>query len=118
MLEAFRNGGWGMIPTTIFGLLLVAASIRYSMSPEKRFVPLQISLGIMTISCGALGFVTGVMKSFSFMGNAAPDDRWIWTLGVGESLNNLALALGLVTLATLAASIGAYRFAQSAKLSA
>ena len=113
MLEAFRLGGWGMIPTAIFGLLMLAASVRYAMSPEKRFVPLQISLGIMTMASGALGFVTGVMKSFSYLGQAAPDDRWIWTLGVGESLNNVALALGLVTLAAVAASIGAYRFSQS-----
>jgi hypothetical protein len=67
----------------------------------------------MTMACGALGFVTGVMKSFSYLGQAAPEDRWIWTLGVGESLHNVALALGLVTLAAIAASVGAYRFSQA-----
>jgi hypothetical protein len=113
MGDAFREGGWTMLPTTMFGLLLLAAAVRYALSPERRFVPLQMSLGVMTIACGALGFVMGVMKSFSAMGGVEPDKRWIWLLGVGESLNNVAVAFALVTAAAVAASIGAYRIARS-----
>ena len=112
MLDAFRMGGWGMAPTALFGLLLLAASIRYLVSPDRRFIPLQLSLGIMTIASGALGFVTGVMRSLSHIGEVAPDKRWIWAYGVSESMNNLALALALITLAAVAASVGAYRFSQ------
>ena len=114
MRGAFHDGGWGMGPTLLFGLLMLAASLRYLWSPEKRYVPLQVSLGIMTLACGALGFVTGVMKSFGAMGQVGPDLKWIWMLGVGESLNNVALALALVTSSALAASVGAFRFSRRA----
>jgi len=112
MVEAFHQGGWGMIPTAFFGVLLVLASVRYAVSPERRFVPLQVSLGIMTLASGGLGFVTGLIKSVSTLETAKPDMRWIWVLGMGESLNNIALALGLITLGAVAASIGAWRISQ------
>jgi hypothetical protein len=112
MMEAFKMGGWGMFPTLIFGLLMVGASVRYAISPERRFVPLQITLGIMTLVAGGLGFVTGTIKSFLAMGEVTADNRWIWMLGLGESLNNVALALALIALGTLAATVGAYRLAR------
>ena len=113
MGEAFRLGGWGMIPTAIFGLAMVAAAVRYAMAPDKRYVPLQVSLGILTLAGGGLGFVTGVIKSLMAMDSVQPDQRWLWMLGVGESLHNLALALGLVTIGSIAASIGAVRISRA-----
>ena len=114
MLEAFEMGGWGMFPTLLFGLLMLGASVQYARSPERRYVPLQVSLGILTLAGGGLGFVTGVIKSFSAIGQVQPDERWIWMLGVGESLHNLALALVLVTLGAVFASIGALRLSRMA----
>jgi hypothetical protein len=114
MGEAFHLGGFPMYPTALFGLLMVAAAIRYAMSPQQRFVPLQISLGIMTLASGGLGFVTGLIKSVSAIGNVSPDLRWIWTVGMGESLHNVALAFALVTVAAIAASVGALRLAWDA----
>lgn len=112
MIEAFKMGGFGMYPTLVFGLLLVAVSIRYAISPERRFVPLQITLGILTLVAGGLGFVTGTIKSFLAMGEVTPDARWIWMLGLGEALNNVALALALIVIGTLAATVGAFRLAR------
>ncbi len=118
MRDAFCMGGWGMYPTAIFGLMLVAAAIRYAMSPERRFVPIQVSLALVTLSSGGLGFVTGMIKSALAIEGAGPDKRWIWVLGMGESLNNMALALALLTLGALAASVGAVRLARQVPQSA
>jgi DNA polymerase-4 len=52
MLEIFRNGGFGMYPTALFGLLMLAVAARYAVRPESRWIPLQISLGIVTLSVG------------------------------------------------------------------
>src|SRR5262249_53909638 len=70
MLEAFRLGGWGMFPTLIFGVLMIAATVRYAVRPERRFVPLQVTLGLLTLAAGCLGFVTGMIKTFLAMDSA------------------------------------------------
>jgi hypothetical protein len=118
MIEAFHMGGWGMFPTATFGLLLVAASLRYALTPERRLAPLMVSLGLLTCASGGLGFVTGLIKSTLAIEGAGPEKRWIWVLGMGEALNNVALALALSTFAALAASIGALRIARGGDLSA
>jgi hypothetical protein len=107
----FDNGGWGMIPTTVFGLLLVGAAVVYAVKPEKRFVPMQVSLGILTMMAGSLGFVTGLIKSLNAIHEVKPEERFIWLIGMGESLNNIGLALMLVVLAALLASVGTLRIA-------
>jgi hypothetical protein len=110
MLDSFRLGGFPMFPTLLFGALLVAAAARYAMKPEARFVPLQLALGILTLSSGALGFVSGLIKTTTNVGGLEPSRAMhITTVGFGESLCNVGLALGLVTLAALAACIGAAR---------
>jgi uncharacterized BrkB/YihY/UPF0761 family membrane protein len=72
---------------------------------------LQISLGIMTLVAGSLGFVTGLIKSLGAIHQVPEDQRFIWLIGLGESLNNVALALILVVLAALMISVGALRIA-------
>jgi hypothetical protein len=103
MLEAFRIGGWGMIPTFICGLLMVIVSVRYAARPDRRFVPLVISLNVLTSIAGLLGFVTGLIIEPS-----------VALVGLGESLYNVALALMLMMVAAIAAALGAFRLSRSA----
>ena len=113
MLEYFHMGGWGMYPTTIFGMVLLAAATRYAVRPDRRLVPLQVSLALLTFLSGCLGFVTGVIKSLNALDAVKPEQRWIWLLGVGESLNNVALALVLLVVASIAVAIGTLRVARA-----
>ena len=41
----FRDGGFGMYPTALFGFLLVASGVLCLLRPERRFVLLALSLG-------------------------------------------------------------------------
>jgi hypothetical protein len=112
MWEHFRDGGWGMFPTLVFGLILVVVSIRYAMAPRQRDVPLMISLAVLTFVSGALGFVSGVMTTFHFVagGELKGDVATAITLqGVAESLNNVGFALMLLTLATMSAAYGTWK---------
>jgi hypothetical protein len=111
---AFRRGGFGMFPTAFFGVLLIAAAVLYALRPEKRFVPLQISLGILTMTAGALGFVTGLIKSCEAISQVPAKDHFITIIGLGESLNNIGLALACVVFAALAACVGTIRIARRA----
>jgi hypothetical protein len=110
MFEAFRLGGWPMFPTAFFGLLLIGVALRYAFEPSQRWVPLQIALGILTVTMGGLGFVAGlIMTTTHVSGLEAGKVNQIALEGFGESLNNLSLALACVALAALLASVGTAR---------
>jgi hypothetical protein len=111
--DAFHAGGWGMWPTLFCGVLMIAAAVWYAVFPERRYLPLLLSLAVMTMVSGFLGFTTGVTKSLVALGGVGPDQRFIYLIGLGESLYNVVWALVLVMLATIAVAIGALRLART-----
>ena len=111
MTDFFHMGGWGVYPVTVFGGLMVIAALAYALKPERRFVPLQVTLGLMTLSAGVLGTVSGVIRSLLGLHGVEEGRRWIWMLGLGESLTNIVIAFVFVVLALLVASVGALRIA-------
>ncbi|MCC6750055.1 MAG: hypothetical protein IT371_20485 [Deltaproteobacteria bacterium] len=113
MHEVFRVGGFGMWPTLFFGLLLLGVAGWYAARPERRFMPLLVSAGLMTLLSGLLGFSMGLVNSLLHLGKVNPDDRYIWLIGLGESLYNVVFALVFLMLAAIAASVGAWRLARS-----
>jgi hypothetical protein len=101
-----------MYPTLMAGLGLLAASILYSRRPERRFVPLMLTLGLFTLFAGSLGFVTGVATCLRYYAAEPNPVPITLTLGVMESLNNVVLALTMSVLASLFASVGAFRLSR------
>jgi dipeptide/tripeptide permease len=112
----FRDGGWGMYPTTLFGFLLVASGVLCLLRPERRFVPLALCLAALTLSSGLLGTATGVVNSFRYLERVPEVDQrfTIAALGCAESLNNLVLALILVTLTGVLGAAASLRSALKA----
>lgn len=109
MLEIFRNGGIGMYPTALFGLLLLAVAARYAVRPESRWIPLQIALGIVTLSVGATSFVAGLITTTTHLEQTGDRAGVIGAVGFGESLNSVALSLALVAFAAMATTVGVAR---------
>jgi hypothetical protein len=113
LLDRFHDGGWGMYPTLVFGALLLGVAVRYAVTPERRYVPLLVALNVATLVSGGLGFVTGVVVTASALaseGITQPTN--ISFFGVGEALNNVALALLLVMVGTMAATVGAWKLSR------
>jgi hypothetical protein len=112
-VEHFRDGGWGMFPILVAGLALLTVAIRYAVRPDRRFVPLLVTLNVLTLSAGALGFVSGVITTATYFDQHATTlPSSIPFLGVGESLNNVAFALMFVVVAAIAMSLGAWKVAR------
>ena len=109
MIEIFRNGGFGMYPTALFGLLMLAVAARYAVRPESRWIPLQIALGVVTLSVGAASFMTGLITTTKHLEATGDRAGVIGAVGFGESLNNIALALVLVAMAAMATTVGVAR---------
>lgn len=110
MGDFFHAGGPGMIPTLLFGFLMVASAVLYVLRPERRHAGLVVALGATTLGSGTLGFCLGLMMTFRYLGQVEPIDQLkIAGMGVEESLHNLVLALILIVLSSMLASIGAFR---------
>lgn len=112
----FRDGGWGMYPTSIFGFLFVASGVLCLMRPERRFVALVASLGVMTLGSGFLGCCVGFVTSFRYLPRVPVDQRFtIAALGVAESLNNVVLALMLLVITSILCALAAARSALASR---
>ena len=109
MMHWFHLGGVAMWTTLALGSLAISAACQYARRPHTRYVPLVASLGVMTLLSGGLGFVTGLIASLQGVHMQAEGQRWIWMIGLSESLVNVAFALLLLSLATGAMVVGAYR---------
>jgi hypothetical protein len=113
LFDQFHDGGWGMYPTLVFGILLLGVAVNYAVSPERRLVPLLVALNVATLVSGALGFVSGVIvtaNALSSEGITQPTN--ISFFGVGEALNNVAFALLLVMVGTMASTVGAWKLSR------
>ena len=111
MGNAYHEGGWGMYPTTIMGILLVSAAIYYALKPERRNIWIVASVALMTFLAGVLGFTVGVINTMrtATSGEIAGEPTSLALGGVGESLNNVALAFVFLILATIFVTVGVLR---------
>jgi hypothetical protein len=117
MWQIFHDGGFGTFPTAIAGLLLLGVAARYAVRPESRWIPLQIALAVMTLSFGSASFVAGLITTSNGLSSRLEHPGLIGALGFGESLNNLAIALGLIAIASIATTVGTARIARQAATS-
>ena len=106
----FRDGGFGMYPTSLFGFALIASAGLLVLRPERRFVHLVGVLGLLTMGAAVLGTTVGIINTFRYIMTVPASDQFeIAALGCAESLNNLVLGLMLGVLAALLGSIAAFR---------
>lgn len=116
IIHAFQEGGWGMWPTLIFGTAALALAVRHAVSPKKELLPLILGVGSATIFAGWLGMTIGVMTSIRYVQNhPLPERGAILMIGVGESLQNIALALVLSVLVALMTGFGSWRGSLSSR---
>jgi hypothetical protein len=101
MTNFIEEGGWGMYPVLIFGLAAFAVGLWQVVSPKRDRIVLAGWLMGLTTVAGVLGTATGVQTSARYIGQVAADKRWIFLIGLDESLNNLISALVLVALTML-----------------
>lgn len=109
MLDFMRLGGFTMFPILALGVMTIAASARYAARPEPALRRLPRALGRLTLLLGLMGTTLGCVVTLVSMGNVPPEERFIAMVGVGESLTNLSLALGLVVVASAIRVVGTVR---------
>lgn len=112
MVNAFREGGFGMYPTLAFGLLLLAVGLAYALKPERKLVAVFAILGAVDFLSGLMGATMGFITTFMHVSKLPEDQQFGVTLvGIQESLQNVSLALIFLVLSTLILAAGTLRAA-------
>ncbi|HUU00385.1 MAG TPA: hypothetical protein VM425_02990 [Myxococcota bacterium] len=112
MSEFIVEAGWGIWPVFIFGGASLFFSIYHLVSPRRDLVPLILGFGAATIIAGLLGTVTGLQHSVAYLDRVEDSQKWIFLVGLRESLNNMVAALVIACLDALTASLGSMRLAR------
>lgn len=99
MFDFVMNAGWPIYLVVGFGVAALGAAARYFVSPHERRLMIVRSLMGLTGLSGILGTVFGVQMSANAI-HATPE-KWIFLVGLQESLNNASAALVLVMLTML-----------------
>lgn len=115
MPEFIREGGWPMFPTLSFGLVALVLAIWHAGRPSPAQRSLAMTFAVLTVVMGLFGTVLGVQLSSAAIRGVAPDQRWIFLVGLAESLQNLISALALLLPTTVAIGVGDYRRAQESE---
>ena len=121
--ENWQDGGWGMWPILMFGLLALVGAARVAWRGEHALTPFVRWMSLTTASSALFGFLTGMHKVFDaaighdprFEPPTAPaelaDFRFkILFEGTKEASNTLAFAMIWLTLTFLLLAIGHRRF--------
>jgi len=93
-MSYIREAGFAAYPLLVCGLLSLRWAAAYARSGDSQQRTRWLGLLGLTVAFGLLGTVTGLQASASYV--AMTPDKWLFLVGLRESLNNSALALAFV----------------------
>jgi hypothetical protein len=105
----FTDGGLGMYPISVHGFFLLASALLLALRPERRFVPLVVSLALLTLGSGVLGTLVGIVTTLHYTARTPTGQVQALIMGVAEASHCLVLALLVVMAALVLTSIAAWR---------
>lgn len=111
MRDFIVDGGIGIYPVILFGLLAIALAARYAASPKKGDLALLVGVGVATLLLGSLGTVIGIQASAKYIHDTP--EKWVFLIGLKESLNVMVTALVATTFEVLIATYGAVKLARA-----
>ena len=116
MAQFFVEGGFGMYPVLIFGLVMLAAAARYAVDPERPRLRLVGALGLVLATTTVHAVFMDVAAVFHHVADPAltPDAELTRTVFVGlmESTRPGALGGAMLSLALVIATVGVARAGQ------
>ncbi len=116
MLDFFREGGWGMWPVLVFGLVALGSAGRYAWDMEGARLRFAIVMIVLVAISSLHAMLTDLAAVFSFVSdpeNVADSDlaRIVFT-GLMESTRPGAMAGLFIVLALCLVAVGVQRDGQ------
>lgn len=106
----YAAGGYGMHPVSVFGFLMIVASVLFALRPRPKAQRLVVALGVATFASGLLSTALGICLSAHYIQEVEPQKQLaILFLGIEESLHGVVLSLILVIVGVLIAAGGLLR---------
>jgi hypothetical protein len=95
-MDLIREAGFPVYPLLIAGILSIRWAVLYARSrePEHRFK--WLGLTALTLCFGLFGSALGLQASVQYI--SSTPEKWLFLIGLRESLHNTTLALGFVIL--------------------
>src|SRR5262249_41497155 len=112
MSDLIREAGWPVFPILLLGGGALLVALRHAAIPQRSLVPLALGLIAATVVMGFFGTALGMQASAEAIGRVEPERRWIFLIGLKESLGCLDVALALALPACLGLGWGSYRVAR------
>jgi hypothetical protein len=113
MWNFFVEGGWGMWPVTVFGLITVWAAGRYAHDLQPFRLRFTLVMAVVVIISAFNAVITGMEMVLWYVEDRArtPDEDFARTLvtGIKEASRAAPLAGVLLTLAAVLVAVGIYR---------
>jgi hypothetical protein len=111
MGQFFHEGGFGMFPTALFGVVSLGLALAFAVKPNVRLFPLVLGTGAASLFAGGLGMLMGLKATAMAIAthDSPAGPAVIAMAGASESANNLVLALALLVCVALALGIGGFR---------
>jgi hypothetical protein len=116
--QNWQDGGWGMWPILVFGVLSVIGAARFAWRGEHDLTGFVRWMLVTTGSSALLGFCSGMQAVFNYLRREEPAEvakvtDWrirILFEGTKEASNCLSFGLLLITLSCLLLAIGFRRY--------
>lgn len=106
MLDIIHEAGWPVFLVLLSGFGALALALRQAIAPSRGGKHLVRGLLVTTVLLGVLGTAIGVQVSANAIREVPSDQRWIFLLGLKESLHNLTIALVLTVPSVILAAAG------------
>jgi hypothetical protein len=119
--QSWQDGGWGMWPTFVFGVLAIIAAARFAWRGEHDLTAFIRWMLATMGSSALLGFTSGMQAVFNFIRQQQPPEvtqitDWrirVLFEGTKEASNTVSLGFILMTLTCLLLAVGYRRFPPS-----
>ena len=116
--QSWQDGGWGMWPILVFGVLAIVGAVRFAWRGEHELTAFVRWMLATTGSSALLGFTAGMQAVFNYLRREEPKEvaevaEWrvrVLFEGTREASNCLSLGLILITLTCLFLAIGHRRY--------
>jgi hypothetical protein len=113
MVSFFIEGGWGMYPVTVMGMMLVWAAIRYAIDTEPVRLRFITAIALALVVTMVYATWTCIAAVFAYL-ERSPGNDFVKNLmtGLMESTRPAVLGGALLVIALILVVIGVYRSGQ------